>query len=49
VTVQSQNSPIRNSRLPNNMTDLANFIGLKSRWACTSLFRRNGVFTFCHF
>lgn len=31
VTVQSRNGPIRNSVLPNHLTDLANFIGLESR------------------
>ena len=31
VTVQSRNGPIRNSVLPNHMSDLANFIGLESR------------------
>lgn len=33
VTVDSRNGPIRNSVLPNHMTDLANFIGLGSRYA----------------
>ena len=33
VTVQSRNGPIRNSVLPNHMTDLANFIGLESRYS----------------
>jgi hypothetical protein len=32
VTVQSRNGPIRNSVLPNHMSDLANFIGLESRY-----------------
>eukprot|EP00731_Ephydatia_muelleri_P032145 Em0023g652a len=32
VTVQSRNGPIRNSVLPNHLTDLANFIGLESRY-----------------
>ena len=31
VMVQSRNGPIRNSVLPNHLTDLANFIGLESR------------------
>ena len=34
VTVQSRNGPIRNSVLPNHLTDLANFIGLESRYWC---------------
>lgn len=32
VTVQSRNGPIRNSVLPNHMTDLANYIGLECRY-----------------
>ena len=32
VTVQSRNGPIRNSVLPNHMSDLSNFIGLESRY-----------------
>ena len=31
VTVQSRNGPIRNSVLPNHLTDLANYIQLESR------------------
>ena len=31
VTVTSRNGPIRNSVLPNHMSDLANFIGIESR------------------
>ncbi|XP_064404349.1 rap guanine nucleotide exchange factor 6-like isoform X2 [Halichondria panicea] len=32
VTVDSRNGPIRNSVLPNHLTDLANYIGLGSRY-----------------
>lgn len=32
VTVQSRNGPIRNSVLPNHLTDLANYIQLESRY-----------------
>ncbi len=37
VTVVSRNGPIRNSVLPNHMTDLANYIGLGSRYAVIDL------------
>lgn len=32
VTITSRNGPIRNSVLPNHMSDLANFIGIESRY-----------------
>lgn len=32
VSVTSRNGPIRNSVLPNHLSDLANTIGLESRW-----------------
>ena len=32
VTVVGRDVPVRNSVLPEHMTDLPNFIGLSSRW-----------------